>query len=157
MNDATTRRVRIREVGARDGLQNEKHVLTPEVRGELIRRLARTGVPEVEAVSFVRADRVPAMAEPEAVLELARDLGPDAPVLSGLVLNERGYERALAAGMRELHYAFPVTDTFARRNQNSTTEAGLALAHELTRRAHADGARIDVGFICAFGCPFEDP
>ncbi len=97
------------------------------------------------------------MGEPEAVLELAGDLGPGAPVVSGLVLNQRGYERALAAGLRDLHYAFPVTDTFARRNQNSTTEAGLTLAHELVRRARADGVHIDVGFICAFGCPFEGP
>lgn len=152
-----TERVRVREVGARDGLQNESRVLAPEVRAELIRRLAATGVPEIEAVSFVRADLVPAMAEPEAVLELAGDLAPHAPVLSGLVLNQRGYERALAAGLRDLHYAFPVTDTFAQRNQNSTTEAGLALAQVLIRRARADGVRIDVGFICAFGCPFEGP
>ena len=152
-----TPNVRIREVGARDGLQNETKVLAPEVRAELIRRLAATGVPEIEAVSFVRADLVPAMAEPEAVLALAGDLAPRAPAVSGLVLNQRGYERALAAGVRDLHYAFPVTDTFARRNQNSTTEAGLALAHELIRRARTDGARIDVGFICAFGCPFEGP
>lgn len=152
-----TERVRVREVGARDGLQNESRVLVPEVRAELVRRLAATGVPEIEAVSFVRADLVPAMAEPEAVLELAGDLAPHAPVLSGLVLNQRGYERALAAGLRDLHYAFPVTDTFAQRNQNSTTEAGLALAQVLIRRARADGVRIDVGFICAFGCPFEGP
>ena len=149
--------VRIREVGPRDGLQNESRVLPPEVRAELIRRLAATGVPEIEAVSFVRADLVPAMAQPEAVLELTGDLGSQAPAISGLVLNERGYERALGAGLRDLHYAFPVTDTFARRNQNSTTEAGLELAHRLTRRAHADRVRIDVGFICAFGCPFEGP
>ncbi|MBO0745380.1 MAG: hydroxymethylglutaryl-CoA lyase [Candidatus Dormibacteraeota bacterium] len=152
-----TGHVRIREVGPRDGLQNESKVLAADVRAELIQRLAATGVPEIEAVSFVRPDLVPAMAEPEAVLDLSGDLGPHPPVVSGLVLNQRGYERALAAGLRDLHYAFPVTDTFARRNQNSTTDAGLALAQTLIRRARADGARIDVGFICAFGCPFEGP
>jgi (R)-citramalyl-CoA lyase len=143
----------IREVGPRDGLQNEPTILPTEVRAELVRRLLATGLREVEAVSFVRADRVPAMAEPEAVV--ARVDATNGAVLSGLVLNERGYDRALSAGLTDLHYGFPVTDTFAQRNQNSTTERGLALARRLVERSREDRVTLDVGLICAFGCPFE--
>ncbi|MFZ0218029.1 MAG: hydroxymethylglutaryl-CoA lyase [Candidatus Dormiibacterota bacterium] len=149
------REVVIREVGPRDGLQNEKTILPAPVRAELVRRLLATGLREIEAVSFVRADRVPAMADPEAVVAAVG--AANGAVLSGLVLNERGYDRALAAGLTDLHYGFPVTDTFAQRNQNSTTERGLALAHRLVERSREDGVTLDVGLICAFGCPFEGP
>src|SRR5256885_5454267 len=80
---------------------------------------------------------------------------PPGAVLSGLVLNERGFERALAAGVDEVHYAFPVTDTFAQRNQNSTVAGGIEISQTLVRRARAAGLPISVGLIVAFGCPFE--
>ena len=78
-------------------------------------------------------------------------------VRSGLVLNEKGYERALAAGVDEIHYAFPVTDGFAQRNQNTTSAAGIELSHRIVSRARQDGIRVSVGLIVAFGCPFDGP
>src|SRR5256885_4059289 len=80
---------------------------------------------------------------------------PPGAVLSGLVLNERGFERALAAGVDEVHYAFPVTDTFAQRNQNSTVAGGIEVSHALVRKSREAGVPINVGLIVAFGCPFE--
>jgi (R)-citramalyl-CoA lyase len=74
---------------------------------------------------------------------------------AGLVLNERGYERARAAGVDEVHYAFAATDTFAQRNQNSTTAGGIEVANRLARRARDEGTRFTVTLSVAFGCPFE--
>ncbi|MDI3339621.1 MAG: hydroxymethylglutaryl-CoA lyase, partial [Sphaerobacter sp.] len=146
-------RVTIVEVGPRDGLQNEPTILAPAVRAELCDRLAAAGLPRIEAASFVNPTRVPQMAGAEAVLgALQRRPGT---VYAGLVLNERGYDRARAAGVEEIHYAFPVTDTFGLRNQNATVADAVALAGRLVARARADGLRITVTLSVAFGCPFE--
>lgn len=150
---AVSRPVKICDVGPRDGLQNESRVLEPAVRAELCDRLAAAGVRRIEAVSFVNPKRVPPMAGAEEVLErLTRHPGVR---YSGLALNERGYERAVAAGVDEVHYAFPVTDAFAQRNQNTTARAGADLAVRLIQRARADGIRITICFSVAFGCPYE--
>jgi hydroxymethylglutaryl-CoA lyase/(R)-citramalyl-CoA lyase len=143
----------ISEVGPRDGLQNESRVLSPEIRAQLIDRLAACGATRIEAVSFVNPRRVPAMADAELVLSSMQPT--DGVSCAGLVLNQRGYDRALAAGIAEVHYAFPVTDTFARENQGTTTEAATALSQTLTERARRDGVRFTVTLSCSFGCPFE--
>ena len=141
------------DVGPRDGLQNEDTTLSPAVRAELCDRLAAAGVPRVEAVSFVNPKRVPQMAGAEEVM--AAIDRREGTVYAGLVLNERGYERALAAGVDEVHYAFPVTDEFARRNQNTTVEGALETSDILVNRAANDFIRITVTLSVAFGCPFE--
>jgi len=146
-------RITIVDVGPRDGLQNEAKILAPAARAELCDRLAAAGVPRVEAVSFVHPRLVPAMAGAEEVMAaLKRRPGT---VYAGLVLNERGYERAAAAGTDEIHYSFSVTDTFGLRNQNATIEDGIAVSHRLVRRAHENGKRISVTLSASFGCPFE--
>ena len=76
---------------------------------------------------------------------------------TGLVLNEKGYDRALATGVDAVNYGFPVTETFARRNQNTTVADGIATGHRLVERARADGLPITVTLIVSFGCPFEGP
>src|SRR5919206_3010737 len=116
-------RVQVVDVGPRDGLQNEEKILPPEIRAELCDRLAAAGVPRIEAASFVNPKRVPQMAGAEEVMA-AIDRRPGTSY-AGLVLNEKGYERALAAGVDEVHYAFPVTDEFAARNQNTTVAGAL--------------------------------
>jgi isopropylmalate/homocitrate/citramalate synthase len=146
-------RVVICDVGPRDGLQNESHALEPDVRAELCNRLARAGLPRVEAVSFVNPARGPQMAGAEEVvggLERGRDT-----IFAGLIVNQRGYERALASGVDEVHYAFPATDTFCDRNQGMTLADARALAGRLIDRAHDDGLRITVTIGASFGCPFE--
>lgn len=150
-----TNRVAIREVGPRDGLQNEATVLSPEVRGEFCRRLADTGLRLIEAVSFVRGDRVPAMAGAEEVLKHCSDRQEVA--WSALVLNEQGYGRAVDAGVQEVQYGFPITDTMADRNQGTTVAAATDLALRLADKSKADGIRFSVALAVAFGCPFEGP
>lgn len=146
-------RVEIVDVGPRDGLQNDDRVLAPEARSELCDRLAKAGVPRMEATSFVNPKRVPQMAGAEEVFAgLNRKPGV---VYCGLVLNEKGYERAVTAGVDEVRYAFPVTDEFCRRNQNSTVADSTELAVRLIERARLDGVRISITLAVAFGCPFE--
>jgi isopropylmalate/homocitrate/citramalate synthase len=143
------------DVGPRDGLQNEDRVLLPAVRADLCDRLAAAGLTRMEAASFVNPKLVPQMAGAEEVMAaLHRKPGT---AYAGLVLNEKGYERASAAGVDEVHYAFAATDEFGRRNQNATTEQGLQTALALVARARADRVPITVTISVAFGCPFEGP
>jgi hydroxymethylglutaryl-CoA lyase/(R)-citramalyl-CoA lyase len=146
-------RVTICDVGPRDGLQNEGTTLAPAVRAELCDRLAGAGVPRVEAVSFVNPKLVPQMAGAEEVMA-AIDRRPGT-VYAGLVLNERGYERAVAARVDEVHYAFPVTDEFCARNQNTTVAAAVETSAAIVARAKDDGVRVTVTLSVALGCPFE--
>lgn len=143
------------DVGPRDGLQNEATILEPSVRAELCDYLAAAGLKRIEAASFVNPALVPQMAGAEEVMALLnRRRGT---VYAGLVLNEKGYERALAAGVDEVHYAFAATDTFGQRNQNASVEQGLRTALALVARARADRMPITVTISVAFGCPFEGP
>jgi isopropylmalate/homocitrate/citramalate synthase len=146
-------RVTICDVGPRDGLQNEEQHLEPEMRAELVNRLAAAGLPRIEAVSFVNPARIPQMAGAEEVV--AGIDRRDGVVYAGLVLNERGYERLAATELDEAHFAFASTETFNRRNQNASPEESLDVATVIIERAHADGIRATVTIGAAFGCPFE--
>jgi isopropylmalate/homocitrate/citramalate synthase len=143
------------DVGPRDGLQNEARTLEPAVRADLCDRLAAAGLKRIEAASFVNPKLVPQMAGAEEVMAaLHRKPGVS---YAGLVLNDKGYERAVAAGVDEVHYAFAATDEFGRRNQNATTEEGLKTALALVARARSERVPITVTLSVAFGCPFEGP
>ena len=146
--------VQVVDVGPRDGLQNEEKILSPKTRAELCDRLAAAGVSRVEAASFVNPKRVPQMAGAEEVMAAIDRRNPDTSY-AGLTLNERGYERAVEAGVDEVRYAFPVTETFARRNQNTTVADATVLAARLVERARLDGVRVSITLSAAFGCPFE--
>lgn len=128
-------------------------MLPAEVRAELVGRLRAAGVPRIEGVSFVRDDRVPAMANPEGVLRALADAS--AGDVAGLVLNARGYERLAKAGLRHVHVGVAVTDTFGRRNANAGLQEGLDQAERIVRRARDDGRVTVAALIVAFGCPFE--
>lgn len=146
-------RIEIVDVGPRDGLQNDDTILSPEVRATLCEKLAASGVPRVEAASFVNPKRVPQMAGAEEVM--ASIVRAPHTSYAGLVLNEKGYERAIEAGVDEIRYAFPVTETFAERNQNTTVEDATRLAARLVERARLDGVRVSITLAAAFGDPFE--
>ncbi len=143
------------DVGPRDGLQNEAKTLEPRVRAELCDRLAAAGLKRMEAASFVNPKLVPQMAGAEQVMAALRR--KPGTVYAGLVLNEKGYERAVEAGVDEVHYAFAATDEFGRRNQNATTAEGLKTALALVARARSDRVPVTVTVSVAFGCPFEGP
>ncbi len=148
-------RVVICDVGPRDGLQNHDLTLPPETRAELCLRLASAGLRRVEAASFVHPGRVPQMAGAEQVF--AALAGHDEASWSGLVLNPRGLERAQAAGVTDIHLAYPVSDTFGQRNQGQTAAEGSRLAQEMVHAVKASGGRVSVTLSTAFGCPLEGP
>src|SRR5256712_9311547 len=143
------------DVGPRDGLQNEAKPLQPAVRAELCDRLAAAGLKRMEAASFVNPKLVPQMAGAEEVMAALRRK-PDT-LYAGLVLNEKGYERAVAAGVDQIHYALSAADEFRRRNQNATTDAGLQTALALVARARSDRMPVTVTISVAFGSPFDGP
>lgn len=145
--------VAICDVGPRDGLQNEEHLLPPERRAELVNRLVGTGLPRVEVASFVHSARVPQMAGAEEVVALLEEREDVA--FSGLVLNEMGYRRLLTTSLREAHFSFGCTDEFNRRNQNATVEESIEVAERLIPIARRDGVHLTVTIGVAFGCPFE--
>jgi hydroxymethylglutaryl-CoA lyase/(R)-citramalyl-CoA lyase len=141
------------DVAPRDGLQSLDLVVEPATRAELAGRLAAAGVPRVEVASFVRDERVPAMAGAEDVV--AALPAADGTTWAGLVLNERGYERLAATELPEAHVTFGVTETFQQRNGGSSVEEGLARAVAVAERALADGRRVTATLSCSFGCPYE--
>jgi hydroxymethylglutaryl-CoA lyase/(R)-citramalyl-CoA lyase len=139
------------DVGPRDGLQNEPEVLPPETRAELVDRLAAAGLRRIEAVSFVRADRVPQMASAEAVIERVR--GGEGVELSGLVLNERGWERFAAVGLDRVNVTFAATESFNLRNGNATLAEAVERTGAILDAAGETPATVTIS--CSFGCPFE--
>ncbi len=145
--------VTICDVAPRDGLQTDALVLEPPVRAELVDRLAATGIPRVEAVSFVNPSRVPQMAGAEDVVR-AIERRPGV-IYAGLALNERGYDRLSDTALDEVHFAFASTETFNQRNQGATVADSIATASSIVKRAHADGRRATVTIGASFGCPFE--
>ena len=138
------------DVGPRDGLQNEPDSLEPPVRAELINKLAATGLPRIEAVSFVRDERVPQMAGAEEVVEgIDRRDGVE---YAGLVLNEQGFERLRQTDLDRVNVTLGATETFNQRNGNaSLVEATARVERILTAADRPATATISV----AFGCPFE--
>ncbi|MFI4975538.1 MAG: hydroxymethylglutaryl-CoA lyase [Caulobacterales bacterium] len=149
-----SRHIQIVEVGPRDGLQNEKALVEVADKLELIRRLEAAGARRIEAVSFVNERRVPQMAGAEAIMaELPHQQGRSR---IGLVLNERGWDRALAARCDEANVVVCATDGFGVRNQGSTvTDQMRALATIAGRRASEGGPPITMTISVAFGCPFD--
>jgi hydroxymethylglutaryl-CoA lyase/(R)-citramalyl-CoA lyase len=143
----------IREVGPRDGLQNEDEVFPPETRAELVERLAAAGLRRIEAASFVNPDRVPQMAGAEEVVA-ALDRR-DGVVYAGLALNERGYDRLRETGLGEVSFAVAATESFSRRNAGASVDAALEDGGLIVSRAKEDGIRASVTISVAFGCPFE--
>jgi isopropylmalate/homocitrate/citramalate synthase len=139
------------DVGPRDGLQNEPEAFEPAMRAELVNRLAAARLPRVEAVSFVRDDRVPQMAGAEEVAAaIERRAGTE---YSGLVLNERGWERFAASGLDRVNVTLGATETFNERNGNATLAEAIARVESILAAAGTTPATVTIS-VC-FGCPFE--
>lgn len=153
MSDADQHAVTIVEVSPRDGLQNETVALSTDQKVELIRRAVRFGVQNVEVTSFVQPKKVPAMADAEDVV--GRLPTGDGITYSALVLNERGLDRAAAAGVREINAVVHCTDTFSGRNQGTDVDGGVAIWHRIAKTARAKGIRANLTVAVVFGCPFE--
>ncbi|MEU1656318.1 hydroxymethylglutaryl-CoA lyase [Streptomyces griseofuscus] len=146
-------RVRIYEVGARDGLQNEKGAVPTEVKAEFIRRLAEAGLTTIEATSFVHPKWVPQLADAEELFPRVRELaGVELPVL---VPNQRGLDRALALGAERIAVFASATESFAKANLNRTVDESLAVFEPVVRQAKDAGARVRGYVSMCFGDPWE--
>ena len=146
-------RVILCDVGPRDGLQNEPETLAPALRAQLVNRLAAAGLPRIEAVSFVRDERVPRMAGAEEVVAAIRRT--EGTHYSGLVLNERGFERFRASGLDRVNVTFGATDGFNRANGNRSLADALTQAEAMVAAASAWPRTVTISV--SFGCPFEGP
>ncbi|MER0445872.1 hydroxymethylglutaryl-CoA lyase [Streptomyces sp. Edi4] len=147
-------RVRIHEVGARDGLQNEKAVVPTEVKAEFVHRLAAAGLTTIEATSFVHPKWVPQLADAEALFPMLGDL--EGVALPVLVPNERGLERALALGVRRVAVFASATESFAQANLNRSVDTSLAMFEPVVARARAEGAHVRGYLSMCFGDPWEE-
>ncbi|MFR9798323.1 hydroxymethylglutaryl-CoA lyase [Streptomyces sp. MS06] len=145
-------RVRIHEVGARDGLQNEQATVPTAVKAEFVRRLAGAGLTTIEATSFVHPRWVPQLADAEELFPLIADLPADLPVL---VPNERGLDRALALGARRVAVFASATESFAKANLNRTVDEALAMFEPVVARAKAEGGHVRGYLSMCFGDPWE--
>ncbi|WP_324828848.1 hydroxymethylglutaryl-CoA lyase [Qipengyuania zhejiangensis] len=141
------------EVGPRDGLQNEKTVIATADKVELIRRAIDYGVRRIEVASFVNPKRVPQMADAEAVVDALGIV--DGVTRIGLVLNERGSDRALACGVDQLGAVAIASDSFGIRNQGQSSAESVEVAKRIVAMAQASGRTAQVTIAVAFGCPFE--
>ncbi|MBA3842234.1 MAG: hydroxymethylglutaryl-CoA lyase [Actinobacteria bacterium] len=144
--------ITICDVGPRDGLQNEPDVLAPAVRAQLVTKLAAAGLSRVEAVSFVRDDRVPQMAGAEEVVAAA---DPGGAELSGLVLNERGRERFAQTSLDRVNCTFAATEEFNRRNGNASLAEAVDRVRAVIACVDSTQTSVTVTVSCAWGCPFE--
>jgi hydroxymethylglutaryl-CoA lyase len=148
-----SRQITVVEVGPRDGLQNEDVVVDTPAKVAYIEALVSAGLRRIEAVSFVHPKRVPQMADAEAVMaDVPRRPGVR---YAGLVVNRRGLERALDAGVDEVNMVVVATDTFSERNQGMPVAGAIAAFSAVATAAHAAGVAVTLTVGAAFGCPFE--
>jgi hydroxymethylglutaryl-CoA lyase len=146
-------KVKVVDVTARDGLQNEPNPVSTRDKLALIEKLVLAGVSDIQTTSFVHPKWVPQMADAESV---AAGLGKFKGVtFSALVPNLKGYERAVAAGIRQMEFVIAASETFNRKNLNRSMAESLQLLEQTTRLAERDGVVLRVGFSTSFHCPFE--
>jgi hydroxymethylglutaryl-CoA lyase len=146
-------KVKVVDVTARDGLQNEPKLVSTRDKLALIEKLVQAGVTDIQATSFVHPKWVPQMADAEEVaIGLRKFTGV---TFSALVPNLKGYERALAAGIRHMEFVIAASETFNRKNLNRSMAESLQLLEQATRLAERDGVVLRAGFSTCFHCPFE--
>ncbi len=147
------RQIEIVEVGPRDGLQSEPEVLSTEAKREYIERAIDAGIRRIEVASFVHPKRVPQMADAEALIESLPERDDVSTI--GLIMNERGLDRALETRVDEIGMVVVATDTYNKKNQGVPTRESVAAWNRLSKRARSAGKRANVMLSAAFGCPYE--
>src|SRR5690242_15451776 len=140
------------DVAPRDGIQNEKVMLTSAQKYDLIRSLAAAGLHWIEVASFASPRWVPQMADAEEVFRLSSAIPGIRPIV--LVLNEHGYVRAVNAGARHIRLVVASTDTMNRKNANALPEETMASYQAIFARARRDGVELTGAIATSFGCPF---
>ncbi|MFE5841906.1 hydroxymethylglutaryl-CoA lyase [Streptomyces niveus] len=155
MDEGLPTRIRIHEVGARDGLQNEATIVPTEIKAEFIHRLAAAGLTTIEATSFVHPKWVPQLADAEQLFPMVRDLG--SVRLPVLVPNDRGLDRALALGVRQVAVFASATESFAKANLNRSLDESLAMFEPVVERARAERLHVRGYLSMCFGDPWEGP
>lgn len=152
------RTIRVYEVSPRDGLQNESTPVASEQKITLIDSLVGAGLRRIEATSFVHPRAVPQLADAEKVMTTVLENHELSPVeFVGLVLNDKGYERAYESGCRRMALGVAVSETFSQRNTRMSSEEAFEVCRRLTKRAREDGVWIRAYLMTAWVCPFEGP
>jgi len=149
----STREIKIVEVGPRDGLQSEPEILPTDSKVLFIEKAIEAGIRRLEVASFVHPKLVPQMADAEALIEKLPVV--DGVSYIGLIMNERGLDRALTTKINEIGMVVVASDTYNRKNQGVGTEDSVAAWHAIGARARANGLRANVMIAAAFGCPYE--
>ncbi|MFE6028126.1 hydroxymethylglutaryl-CoA lyase [Streptomyces niveus] len=155
MDEGLPTRIRIHEVGARDGLQNEATIVPTEIKAEFIHRLAAAGLTTIEATSFVHPKWVPQLADAERLFPMVRDL--ESVRLPVLVPNDRGLDRALALGVRQVAVFASATESFAKANLNRSLDESLSMFEPVVERARAERLHVRGYLSMCFGDPWEGP
>lgn len=145
--------IHITEVGPRDGLQNETHILTTEQKQLFVEKLMLAGAKEIEVASFVNPKLVPQMADAEALIE--RLPKSEDVIYKGLVLSQSGLNRFLQTDLKHVQFSFAVSDTFNQRNIRRSTDEALAETIQMIERAKGENLYTNVILGTAYGCPFE--
>ena len=147
------KKVTLIEVGPRDGFQFEKQFIPTELKSEIICRLVEAGLKHIQVASFVNPSRVPQMADAEEVV--SRLLESAGVIFSGLVLNSKGLQRALRAGLKHVEISISASDTHSRKNAGVGFDQAVARMKEMIRLARAENMGVRAGIQCVFGCVYE--
>ena len=149
----SSKKITLVEVGPRDGLQSEPEILSTDTKVEFIQKAIDAGLRRLEVASFVHPKRVPQMADAEALIERLPQI--DGVSYIGLVMNERGLDRALETNIGEIGMVIVSTDSYNRKNQGVDTDESMRVWGEIAARAKQNGLRANVMISSAFGCPYE--
>ncbi len=153
MNTKSAKSITLVEVGPRDGLQSEPEILSTDSKVAFINKSIDAGIRRLEVASFVHPKRVPQMADAEALIERLTD--HDDVSYIGLVMNERGLDRALETKIGEIGMVVVATDSYNRKNQGVDTDESIRVWRDIAKRAQQNGLRANVMISSAFGCPYE--
>ncbi|MBT3993202.1 MAG: hydroxymethylglutaryl-CoA lyase [Gammaproteobacteria bacterium] len=147
------KKVSLLEVGPRDGLQSEPTILSTDVKRDFIIKTMDAGIKQIEVTSFVHPKKVPQMADAEKLVESLPER--DDVSYIGLIMNQRGFERARDCGIDEVGMVIVSTDTYNMKNQNVVTQESIDNWLRIASDAKSAGIRTNVIIACSFGCPYE--